>query len=303
MRIVIMGAGSTVAKDLITSFNDEHFLELFSREPSSASRWMVEKGFKNFFARPYADFKSLKDADVIINFVGAGDPAMIQRLGADIFKITQTFDEMALDYINQHRECKYIFISSGAVFGDNFLTPADANKNAIIPINNVQPQHYYGIAKAQAEIRHRVTGRNIIDLRLYNYFSSTCNLKQRFMISDIIRAIQTKTVFQVDRNNIMRDYVGPLDFYQMIYVLMNTGQINTAIDCYSRQPVSKTSLLTTMAERYGLEYETVGNLTGLSPTGVKQNYYSTNTAAYALGYRPTLTSLETIILAADKILK
>jgi hypothetical protein len=36
---------------------------------------------------------------------------------------------------------------------------------------------------------------------------------------------------------------------------------------------------------------------------VKQNYYSTNTAAYALGYRPTLTSLETIILAADKILK
>ena len=303
MKIVIMGAGSTIAKDLITSFSDEHFLELFSREPSTVSRWMVERNFKNFFARSYTDFKSLKDVDVIINFVGAGDPAMIQRLGADIFNITQTFDEMALNYINQHRDCQYIFISSGAVFGDNFMTPADTNKNAIIPINNVQPQQYYGIAKAQAEIRHRVTDRNIIDLRLYNYFSSTSNLKQRFMINDIIRAIQTKTVYQVDRNNIMRDYIGPLDFYQMINVLMTKDKLNTAIDCYSRLPVSKTSILTSMAERYGLEYETVGNLTGLSPTGIKHNYYSINTAAYALGYRPTLTSLENIVLAADKILK
>jgi hypothetical protein len=58
-----------------------------------------------------------------------------------------------------------------------------------------------------------------------------------------------------------------------------------------------------MAERYGLEYETTGYQAGMPTTGIKEKYYSTNTAAYALGYRPTLTSLETIFIEADKILK
>ncbi len=58
-----------------------------------------------------------------------------------------------------------------------------------------------------------------------------------------------------------------------------------------------------MSQRYGLEYETTGAPVGLIATGVKQNYYSVNTAAYALGYRPTLSSLENIYLTVDKILK
>jgi hypothetical protein len=52
-----------------------------------------------------------------------------------------------------------------------------------------------------------------------------------------------------------------------------------------------------------LEYETTGYQAGMPTTGIKEKYYSTNTAAYALGYRPTLTSLETIFIEADKILK
>ena len=72
---------------------------------------------------------------------------------------------------------------------------------------------------------------------------------------------------------------------------------------YSRQPITKESLLTSMAQRYGLEYETTGAPVGLPATGVKEKYYSVNTAAYAIGYRPTLSSLENIFLAVDKILK
>lgn len=304
MKIVIMGASSHIARDLISSFSDEHFLELFSRDFGSISRWMVERGYKNFFSRSYFDFKSLpKNIDVIINFVGAGDPHRIMQMGENIFQVTETFDKMAMDYVQENRDCKYIFISSGAVFGDNFKTPADAEKLSVFPINNLQPQHYYGLAKAMAEVRHRMSPRQIIDLRVYNYFSHTGNLSARFMINDIIRAIQTKTVFKADRTPIVRDYIGSLDFYQMINVLLKQDNMNSAIDIYSRQPVTKDQLLSEMAKRYGLEYETVGFAAGLPATGIKENYYSVNTAAYALGYRPTLNSLETIYLAADKILK
>lgn len=304
MKIIIMGASSHIAKDLITSFSDEHFLELFSRDFGAMSRWMVERGYTNFFSRSYFDFKSLpKNADAIINFVGAGDPQRIIQMGDNIFQVTETFDKMALDYIQENRDCKYIFISSGAVFGDNFSTPADANKQAVFPINNLQPQHYYGLAKAMAEVRHRMNPRQIVDLRVYNYFSHTGNVAARFMINDVIRAIQTKMVFKADRTPIVRDYVGSLDFFQMINVLLRQDNLNTAIDIYSRQPITKDQLLAEMAKRYGLEYETVGFQAGLPATGVKENYYSVNTAAYALGYRPTLNSLETIYLAADKLLK
>lgn len=303
MKIAILGATSQIAKDLILSFSDEHELELFSREATAMGRWMVEHNLNNYHSRTYFDFPASKGLDVIINFVGAGNPERVKKMGANIFNITETFDRMAMDYQEENRDCLYIFLSSGAAFGNNFSTPADTQKNAVFPINNIQPENYYGLAKSMAEIRHRMSGKSIIDLRLFNYFSHTMSLKHRFMITDIIRAIQQKTVFKADRTPLMRDYIGPLDFYQMINVLLTKENINTAIDCYSRQPVSKDTLLEKMAHRYGLEYETVGHPVGITSTGIKEKYYSVNTAAYALGYRPTLTSLETIFLETDKILK
>jgi nucleoside-diphosphate-sugar epimerase len=303
MKIAILGATSAIAKDLIKSFNDEHELELYSRNLSDVTSWMIENNLRNFSSWNYAEFKYSRDADAIINFVGAGSPEKVIQLGEQIFEITESFDKMALDYIGKYRDCKYIFISSGAAFGENFSTPADINTQSIFPINNLQPKHYYGYAKAMAEVRHRITQRNIFDLRVFNYISQNVNINYRYMITDMIRAIKDKSVYKVDRTPIVRDYVGPRDFHQMINVLLRHDKMNTAVDMYSRQPITKESLLTHMAMRYGLWYETTGNPVGLAATGVKTNYYSVNTAAYALGYRPELTSLENIYLVADKILK
>ena len=303
MKIAILGATSAIAKDLILSFSDEHKLELYSRRISDVTTWMLENNLHNFTSQSYTEFKYTRDLDVIINFVGAGSPEKVIKLGEQIFEITEHYDRMALDYIDKHHECKYIFISSGAVFGDNFGTPADIDKQSSFPLNDLQPKHYYGYAKAMAEVRHRITNRNIFDLRLFNYFSPMVNINYRFMITDMIRSIKDKSVYKVDRTPIVRDYVGPLDFYQMINVMLTKDKMNTAIDIYSRQPISKDSLLTAMAQRYKLEYETTGVPVGLPATGVKEKYYTVNTAAYAIGYRPTLSSLENIFLAVDKILK
>ena len=303
MKIAILGATSAIAKDLILSFSDEHKLELYSRRVSDVTTWMLENNLHNFTSQSYTEFKYTRDLDAIINFVGAGSPEKVIKLGEQIFEITEHYDRMALDYIDKHHECKYIFISSGAVFGDNFGTPADIDKQSSFPLNDLQPKHYYGYAKAMAEVRHRITNRNIFDLRVFNYFSPMVNINYRFMITDMIRSIKDKSVYKVDRTPIVRDYVGPLDFYQMINVMLTKDKMNTAIDIYSRQPISKDSLLTAMAQRYKLEYETTGVPVGLPATGVKEKYYTVNTAAYAIGYRPTLSSLENIFLAVDKILK
>jgi nucleoside-diphosphate-sugar epimerase len=302
MKIAILGATSHIAKDLMLSFKDEHQLIPYSRRPAAVTQWLTQTNLESRTSRNISEFPGQMKFDAILNFVGAGDPYAIQQLDKRIFAITETYDQMVLEYLEDHSDCLYIFMSSGAVFGDSFPTPVNNRTRSVFPINNLQPHHYYGLAKAQSEYRHRMSDRNIIDLRIFNYFSSTANLQSQSMICGMLRSILEGREFVVDRVDVTRDYVGPKDFHQMINVLLNQEKINTAIDLYSRLPISKDLLIEHMKERYDLRVW-VRNDAVAHATGVKENYYSTNLEAYALGYRPTLTSIQTIFEEADKLLK
>ena len=122
------------------------------------------------------------------------------------------------------------------------------------------------------------------------------------MICGMMRAILEKREFAIDKTRITRDYVGPKDFHRMISVLLNQHKINTAVDMYSRAPISKDLLVEHMKERYGLRV-LVREQPVAQATGVKENYYSTNLEAYTLGYSPKLTSIQTIFEEADKLIQ
>lgn len=302
MNIAILGATSHIAKDLILLFHDRHQLVLYSRRPAAMMQWLSQITLKRCINRHIDEFSDRLHYDAILNFVGAGDPETIRRLGKRILTITETYDQMVLGCLQEHPDCLYIFMSSGAVFGDNFSTPVDHQTPSIFPINNLLPQYYYGLAKAQSEYRHRMSDHNIVDLRIFNYFSSAVNLQNESMICGMLRSILESREFVVDRVNVTRDYVGPKDFYQMIKLLLEQETINTAVDLYSRLPISKDLLIDKMKDRYGLRVS-VRDAPVAHATGVKENYYSINLAANSLGYRPTKTSIETIFEESDKILK
>lgn len=302
MNIAILGATSHIAKDLILLFHDRHQLVLYSRRPAAMMQWLSQITLKRCINRHIDEFSDRLHYDAILNFVGAGDPETIRRLGKRILTITETYDQMVLGCLQEHPDCLYIFMSSGAVFGDNFSTPVDHQTPSIFPINNLLPQYYYGLAKAQSEYRHRMSEHNIVDLRIFNYFSSAVNLQNESMICGMLRSILESREFVVDRVNVTRDYVGPKDFYQMIKLLLEQETINTAVDLYSRLPISKDLLIDKMKDRYGLRVS-VRDAPVAHATGVKENYYSINLAANSLGYRPTKTSIETIFEESDKILK
>ncbi|MFM7639945.1 MAG: NAD-dependent epimerase/dehydratase family protein [Cyanobium sp.] len=302
MNIAILGATSHIAKDLILLFHDRHQLVLYSRRPAAMMQWLSQITLKRCINRHIDEFSDRLHYDAILNFVGAGDPETIRRLGKRILTITETYDQMVLGCLQEHPDCLYIFMSSGAVFGDNFSTPVDHQTPSIFPINNLLPQYYYGLAKAQSEYRHRMSDHNIVYLRIFNYFSSAVNLQNESMICGMLRSILESREFVVDRVNVTRDYVGPKDFYQMIKLLLEQETINTAVDLYSRLPISKDLLIDKMKDRYGLRVS-VRDAPVAHATGVKENYYSINLAANSLGYRPTKTSIETIFEESDKILK
>ena len=299
MRIAILGASSEIAKDLIISFcaQDDHKLVLYARRPDDVTQWLDVVGlFGRCVVAHFSDFGSNGHLDAILNFVGVGNPAKTVAMGASIFDVTFKYDDMSLAYVQQHPQCRYVFLSSGAAYGSSFDKPADDNTVASVAINNLQPQDWYAVAKLHAECRHRaLLHLPIIDIRVFNYFSHTQDISARFLIMDIFRAIRDKTVLKTSPVYIERDYVHPSDFYQLISSVLSASAENAAIDCYSLAPISKPDLLAAMSEEFGLRYEITETLAGVNATGSKPHYYSQNMRAANFGYQPAFTSLAGVL--------
>jgi nucleoside-diphosphate-sugar epimerase len=306
MRLAILGATSQIAKDLVQSFaaRSSHELVLFARRPDVVSQWLTRVGLASRYAvADFAAFSTAEHFDAILNFVGVGDPAQAAAMGASIFDITLKYDELALDYVRQHPACRYIFLSSGAAYGASFDAPVDANTNATIAINNLQPQDWYAVAKLHAECRHRSLAHlPIVDVRVINYFSHTQDMEARFLITDMVRAMRDKTVLKTSDAYMMRDYLTPSDFYGLVIAILVSPATNTVLDCYSKAPIDKTTLFSTLQAKFGLQYELVQSAACVNATGNKPHYYSLNKRAEDFGYQPVFTALQGVLQESALIL-
>jgi nucleoside-diphosphate-sugar epimerase len=306
MRIAILGASSQIARDLILSFaaHSQHELVLYARRPEAVAQWLSHQNLAQAYAvADFAAFTGNEHFDAILNFVGVGNPAQAAAMGSSIFDVTLQYDELALSYVRQHPTCRYIFLSSGAAYGASFDAPVDANTKATVPLNNLQPQDWYGVAKLHAECRHRSLAHlPIIDIRVFNYFSHTQDIEARFLITDILRAIRDKTVLQTSSDYIVRDFIHPSDFYSLVNAILVTQSTNAVVDAYSKAPIDKPTLLAAMQEKFGLQYETVQTGAGLNATGGKPHYYALNKRAAGFGYLPALTSLQGVLEEASRVL-
>ena len=306
MRIAILGATSQIAKDLVLSFcaQSSHKLVLYARRPQAATQWLASVDLLHRY--PVYDFDAFganEHFDAIFNFVGVGNPAQAAAMGASIFDVTLKYDEMALAYVRQDPECRYIFLSSGAAYGSSFDAPVDATSKATVPINNLQSQDWYGVAKLHAECRHRSFAHlPIVDIRVFNYFSHTQDMLARFLITDILRAIRDKTVLKTSADYIVRDFIHPSDFCNLVNSILAAPAANAVVDAYSKAPIDKPTLLAAMQERFGLQYEIVQTGAGVNATGGKPHYYSLNTRAVGFGYLPSLTSLQGVLEETSHVL-
>jgi nucleoside-diphosphate-sugar epimerase len=305
MRIAILGATSEVARDLVALLletgGDELFL--YARRPDAVQAWLAPRDLPAPAANASLDaFPADQTFDAIINFVGVGDPAKALALGPSILDVTQAYDDMALRYLRQHPACRYIFLSSGAVYGGDFAVPVTGEEPAQVAINRLCPGDWYGVAKLHAECRHRARPEEaIVDLRLFSYFSHTQDMSASYLMADAIRAIQSGTPLTASGSNIMRDYLHPADFMQLVKAVLKAPPGNAAVDCYSQAPVDKFSLLAALQERLGLQYR-IALDTPASGRGGKVNYYSKSRVAEAYGYRPAFGSLDCILGESEKIL-
>lgn len=193
-------------------------------------------------------------------------------------------------------------MSSGASYGSFFELPVSLESMAAFPINKIRKQDFYGVAKMYAEVCHRSLSLPIVDIRIFNYFSSTQNIDTQFFISELIRAIKQKKLFVTSRDNIVRDYIGATDFFSLINSVLSAAAINTVVDCYSLKPINKYQILQSFQEEFGLKYEFLADSVVVNATGYKPCYHSINYSAKNFGYLPAYTSLDLLLSESRKLL-
>jgi nucleoside-diphosphate-sugar epimerase len=296
-KIAILGSTSHIAKGLIHAFcshGTDHLL-LFARAPERTATFLRELNCHNRVTICTFDSFDDRDYDVIINCIGAGDPARVKALGCGIFTLTEAFDNQILAYVASRPETIYLNFSSGAVYGTSFSTPAGDHTAASIDINHLIPADWYGVAKLHAEAKHRaLPNLRIIDIRIFAYFSRFIDLQARFLLTDAINCIREKRVLETGPEDIVRDYLHPEDLYALMMKCIETETRNDVFDACSREPIAKFQALDFLARQYGLRYKVVEHAKTMIVTGLKMNYYSTSTKASTIGYSPRYTSLDCI---------
>ncbi len=306
-KIAILGASSHIAKSLIDYFwmhdrKQAIGLHLFARTPEKVNVWLAAhsisipiqcKSIRHFEHDTY---------DLIINMVGTSNSLDQQRLGSEIFNTALEHDEIVLSYLRLHPNSRYFFLSSGAVYGNDFTEPAQQRTMAKYEVNCSASIDWYSLSKFCIEARHRaLNDLAIVDIRVFSFFSSWINLAQPFLLSDALRAIGSNGVLRTDTSDFWRDYVGVADLAQLVNCFIDSAPCNVAVDLYSKNPIRKSQVLELFSTDFDLRY--TFDVIGSSTPSNRKMYFSKNHMAARWGYSPSLDSEQLLKFEVPKVLK
>lgn len=300
-RVAILGATSHIAKGLINNFlqSGGYFLYLYSRSSEKVVNFLhildkspdenceIIEGYENFSEIPY---------DVVINCVGIGTLNKHQENYASYFTVIEEYDNLVINYLHDdHLDTLYVSFSSGAIYGKNYTAPMDDGTINNISVNHIKSEDYYTIARLNSEAKHRAfTDLNIVDLRIFSYFSRFADLTDGYLITEIINCILKKQLFITNNSDVIRDYIHPDDLFAAILKCIEIRDINMAFDVGSTQPVTKKEIIDYFSKAYDLKYEIDKTFAYKSATGDKNVYYSVYNKAIEIGYQPKFSSMDVI---------
>ena len=192
-KIALLGSTGHVGKNIIYYYSKEKNFELFlfTRDEKKLEKITLQYGIKNNFSiRKYDEFND-SQYNVIINCVGLSDPARIEASKGEILESTRTFDILTLEYLKNFSETKLINFSSGIVYGGEFSFPITDTVLIDETYNYKNIKSEYALSKINSEIKHRAFKHlNIIDLRLFSFFSRFMDLESKFFMSEVVSSIK-----------------------------------------------------------------------------------------------------------------
>jgi len=305
MNIAILGATGHIAKNLIYYFKDEpdFTMYLFTRSIERTTKFVNDIGMHNAIVNSYDEFYE-SNYSGIINCVGIGDQNRLKENPGEVFFVTEEIDLLVLSYLNKYPTTCYINFSSGAIYGTEFSQPVQNSSVRYFAVNDISLSDYYGIAKINAEAKHRALKNfNIIDLRIFGFYSPYIELDRPYLLSEVVRALKSNQKFLTSSSNIVRDYIHPTDLFELVKLCLLQENLNTSFDVCSKKPVTKFDILEFFRINFNFEYEisTDNNITSI--TGNKDNYFSESRKTMEICFEPKYSSLDCISDITYKIIQ
>jgi len=294
-KIAILGAtghvGRSMAAELASVAGNE--VSLVARNLDAAEKIVSANARHQNLHVVAIDRFADGEYEIIVNAIGAGDSGRISSLGAELMRATEEWDNRVFSFLEKSPETLYICFSSGTAFGLLRDEPVSAQSVASFPINNLSADHCYAVAKLNSETKHRaVSDFNIVDLRLFGYVSRHVDTSSGFFLSQVMRALENGIVLPTLGSDMTRDFATPGDVRQLIEKCRLARPINTALDVYTKAPVSKFELLDHLKQKFGLAWEAINDPSITRGSVEKQSYYSTDRSAADIGYTPLFSALE-----------
>lgn len=296
-RILILGSNSEIARDMIKKFDTNYFLFFITHRKNILIKWLQNNRIKNYKIINLSEINKIFNLDIILNFIGSGDPKKTYKLKNNFIEINNKYDDYCLNYLKKNKNTKYIYFSSGSIFSNFKFKPVNSRSKVV---NRKLQNSVYKKIKYLTEKKHRKLNNFMIyDLRIFNYFSSTQNINNSFFISLIIKSILKNKIFKTSSNNFYRDYIGPNDLFNIILKFIKMNISNNVFDIYSKKIISKEEIVKFFKNKYKLKVQYINN-------DQTDNifYYSVNyKLSKIINYKPKLTSIENIENESKNILK
>ena len=101
VTIAVLGATGQIGRGLASELaaSGEQELLLYSRDIHKTQAFIDAQGIRRHVRACDIECFGQDGCDVVINCIGAGDPARVQRIGGDIFRLTEKYDNAALAYL------------------------------------------------------------------------------------------------------------------------------------------------------------------------------------------------------------
>ncbi len=308
VKVIILGANSHIAKGLIFNFagNNDYLLYLYTTDKNKTKKFIRTLDVKNkIFIKDY-NIPFPKNADLLINCIGPGTPKSMQGRYEKWFFLLEKFDNLCLSYLADNKKTLYVHFSSGAVYG-TLKDAATKDTTNDFPVNDLKWQRFYGLSKLYTEGKHRsLPDYNIVDLRVFAYFSRFVNIDEDYFLPNILTAIKNNTVLEITPNDMVRDFISPQDLFKLILTCLKYCQkqtLNLPIDIRSKKPITKKQILNFFAKNYGLRYKVSKTLKMMNSGGIKNSYFSKYKEPFKkIGFKPSQTSFDTLKTEASCLL-
>lgn len=236
-KIGVLGASGLIACELISE------LVLRGYEVTRFSRTSSTRiGFQS-----YEHLLESSDLGAIVNLIGG------HSKNSDGIELDQvhSIDALACEW-SQELGRPYVFVSSGAVFGNGHLDPLSGDS----PFGPEGNMDSYTLGKYKAENRHsalRDRGVRVSDLRLFSYAGPEFVRAGKYFLSLALKAVTQEEIFYTSGPEFIRDFVGAKELADSICAVLPL-QEGIRFNLFSGEPASRKQILELFHQSLGLRF-------------------------------------------------